>query len=231
MDLFKYKVALAELNACKLVKDLEELVRKYTSSVPTHAYQFEPHHIYYYKLLTLSLKLFKDKTRKTLPLFVYDRHLEAQKSVLSSLFEAELLKSNKSYYASKWFTKEPTYEGFMDYFEFDTHIDLHSSSWYVEKLNHIIDNKPIHFSIKFNYSMDSFDEHSTTIAREQQALVYSIRYKRVNFPTKSQTVWDLFIKDNRAACVTQLDSTKVDESILKLQQQIKALKALEGYLV
>ena len=134
-------------------------------------------------------------------------------------------KPRSGYYVSDHFTKEPTYEEFMDWFEFDSHIEIPNSEWYVEKLNSIIDSNPIHFTIDFNYSRTSFDRSSTKLKQDEQRLVYSIRHKQVNFPNKPQTVWDMFIAENTKN-VAISSKEFYEKQILKLEQQISALRAI-----
>lgn len=231
MDLFKYKASIKQLELCKYVKDLEELIRGYVKLVPAYANDLRPTDIYYYKLLVFSLKLFQSKSNRKLPDFIYDRHRNLQEYILRSFFEAEIDSSQKLYSASGHFTKEPTYEEFMDWFEFDTHIDLPFSSVYVEKFNSIIGDNPVHFTVKFNYRLTDFDEYSTVLGFNHKILAYSIRHKQVNFPTKPQTIWDIFIADNvQKAKQCNFEPELNQSCITKLKQQIRALESLEEYL-
>lgn len=137
--------------------------------------------------------------------------------------KAELLKLMKE------FTKTPTYEEFMDWFEFDTHLELYPSYWHIEQFNTIIGTNPVHFTVTFNCVLDAFDRETTTLIQEQQILAYAIRHKQVNFPDKHQTIWDMFIADNisKASNILKPD---VNKDITKLKQQIKALETLPEYL-
>ena len=81
MDLFTYRINLKELELCTKVKDLELLVRKYTilcsrstllqpwSAKETNT--SEPI-ILLYKLLVFSLKCYSERSKKTLPDFIYN---------------------------------------------------------------------------------------------------------------------------------------------------------------
>lgn len=230
MNLFEYKARVKELEMCKQVGELEAFVRKYNNLCPKYTYSLKPEDKPYYKLYTLALKLFKEKSNRKLPDFLYDNHKQSNQIILSSLFEAHLPVKIR-YDASNYFIQTPTYEEFIDWFEFDTHLDIPKSNWYVEQLNSIIGDKLIHFTIKFNYCTTSFDSASTKIINEHQILAYSIRYKQVNFPNKPQTIWDLFIQDNvSTAKQYEFDTTLNIESITKLKQQIKALETLPEYL-
>ena len=152
-----------------------------------------------------------------------------QTNLITSMLEAELEK--KIYYASPNFIKVPTYEEFMDWFEFDDTLNLFPSYKYVENLNSIIEDKPVHFKVIFNYSSDQFESYSTNLHQKHQNLVYAIRYKQVNFPDKPQTIWDMFIEDCvKEAKHFEASEENVDTNIIKLQQQISALEAFKGYL-
>lgn len=227
MNLFEYKARVKELEMCKFVKDLEAFVRHYNSKLKKY-YRISLEDKYYYKLYALSLKLFKNKSNKILPDFIYSNYKEAQQSILIGLFEAHLVKK-RHYSASQEFTQTPTYEEFMDWFEFDTHLELDRSNWHVEQFNTIIGANPVHFTVTFNYSLDAFDRESTTLIKEQQILAYAIRHKQVNFPNKPQTIWDMFIADSisKAGNILKPD---VNKDITKLKQQIKALETLPEYL-
>ena len=231
MDLFKYTASVKEIETCKTVGKLEELVRLYHARCPSarHLVKPSPEQKHYYKLWTLALKKFESKSKKILPMFLTKDLSTLQTNLITSMLEAELEK--KVYYASPKFTKVPTYEEFMDWFEFDDVLNLFNSHRHVEKLNSIIEDKPVHFKVVFNYSPDHFENYSTNLHEKHQNLVYAIRYKQVNFPDKPQTIWDMFIEDCvKEAKTFEVSEQEVNTDILKLQQQISALEALKGYL-
>ena len=231
MDLFKYTASVKEIETCNTIGKLEELVRMYHARCPSARHLINPSHEqkYYYKLWTLAFKKFESKTNRILPKFLIETLLTLQTNLITSMLEAELEK--KIYYASPNFTKVPTYEEFMDWFEFDDTLNLHPSYKYVESLNSIIEDKPVHFKVIFNYSSDQFESYSTNLHQKHQNLVYAIRYKQVNFPDKPQTIWDAFIeKCVKEARYLEASEEDVDTNIIKLQQQISALEALKGYL-
>ena len=235
MDDFIYQVKLKQIENCKTVSELEELVRLYHARCPSarHLVKPSPEQKHYYKLWTLALKKFESKSKKILPMFLTKDLSTLQTNLITSMLEAEAEAETekKSYYASPNFTKVPTYEEFMDWFEFDDTLNLFPSYKYVEKLNDIIKDNPIHFKVVFNYSPDQFENYSTDLHDKHQHLVYAIRYKQVNFPDKPQTIWDMFIeecvKESKAIEVTE---EQVNSDVLKLEQQISALKAFKGYL-
>lgn len=231
MDLFKYTASVKEIETCKTVGKLEELVRLYYSKCPSarHTITPSPEQKYYYKLWTLAFKKFESKSKRILPMFLTQDLSTLQTNLITSMLEAEF--EEKVYRASPNFTKVPTYEEFMDWFEFDDVLNLFSLHKHVEKLNSIIGDKPVHFKVIFNYSPDQFDSYSTNLHQKHQNLVYAIRYKQVNFPDKPQTIWDMFIEDCvKESKFMEVNEEQVNSDVLKLEQQISALKALKGYL-
>ena len=231
MDLFKYTASVKEIETCKTVSKLEELVRMYHARCPSarNSISPSPEQKYYYKLWTLAFKKFESKTNRILPKFLTQDLSTLQTNLITSMLEAELEK--KIYCASPNFTKVPTYEEFMDWFEFDDVLNLHPSHKYVESLNDIIKDNHVHFKVVFNYSPDHFDNYSTNLHQKHQHIVYAIRYKQVNFPDKPQTIWDMFIEECvKEAKFMEVNEEQVNSEVLKLEQQISALKALKGYL-
>ena len=231
MDLFKYTASVKEIETCTTIGKLEELVRMYHARRPSARHTINPldKQKFYYKLWTLALKKFQSKSKKILPMFLTQDLSTLQTNLITSMLEAELEK--KIYHASTNFTKVPTYQEFMDWFEFDDTLNLFPSYKYVESLNSIIEDKPVHFKVIFNYSSDQFESYSTNLHQKHQNLVYAIRYKQVNFPDKQQTIWDMFIEDCiKEAKHLEASEEDVDTNIIKLQQQISALEAFKGYL-
>ena len=231
MDLFKYTASVKEIETCKTVSELEKLVRLYYSKCPSARHMIFPsdEQKFYYKLWTLALKKFESKTKRELPKFLTQDLSILQTKLIISMLEAKL--EEKIYHASPNFTKVPTYEEFMDWFEFDDTLNLFPSYRYVENLNSIIEDKPVHFKVIFNYSSDQFESYSTNLHQKHQNLVYAIRYKQVNFPDKPQTIWDTFIEECvKEAKTFEVSEQEVNTDITKLQQQISALEAFKGYL-
>ena len=231
MDLFKYTASVKEIETSKTISLLEELIRFYYSRCPSERHRIFPsdEQKFYYKLWTLALKKFESKSKRILPMFLTQDLASLQVNLITSMLEAE--DEKKIYFASPNFTKVPTYEEFMDWFEFDDTLNLHPSHKYVESLNDIIKDNPVHFKVVFNYSSDAFDSYSTNLDNKYQHLVYAIRYKQVNFPDKPQTIWDMFIEECvKEARYFEVSKETVDRYILKLQQQISALEAFKGYL-
>ena len=231
MDLFKYTACVKEIETCKTVSELEELVRLYHSKCPSARHTINPldKQKFYYKLWTLAFKKFESKSKRILPMFLTQDLSTLQTNLITSMLEAE--NETKTWHASPNFTKVPTYEEFMDWFEFDDVLNLFNSHKYVENLNNIIKDNPVHFKVVFNYSPDQFESYSTNLHQKYQTLVYAIRYKQVNFPDKPQTIWDTFIEECvKEAKHFEVSEQEVNTDIIKLEQQISALKALKGYL-
>ena len=233
MNPFLYTLALKELELCTKLSTLEELIRKYVELTGSSIKDFYKSQklelmqqvILHYKLLCFGLNLFSKRSKKILPEYIYKQRINAQSRILT-----EILRTPLNHPTPSCFTQLPTYEEFMDYFEFDTKLSLPNFSRCVEVLNSIIGDKPIHFNISFNYCLEGFELFSTKLPKYFQALTYAIRYKQVNFPTKPQTILDLFIStlvaESRKVYNSELD---VAPEILKLKQQISALKSLKSY--
>lgn len=230
MDLFKYQAYKKELELCKTVSGLETLIRKYTSEIrrmsisnywKSFVGETEPQ-ILTYKLLTLALKLFSAKSKKVLPEFIYTTHLEAQQTLLNWILAYDKLGTP--------FTKLVNYEQFMDWFEFDQTLCLLTKVNFVENLNTIIGNRPIHFKVEFNNTLTPFDKYSTNLAYGSQEFIYAIRYKQINFPDKPQTIWDLFLEELRVKA-DNVTEEEVARECLKLEQQITAIKSFKDFYV
>ncbi len=235
MNLFTYRAAEKEIELCKTVSELETLIRGYAtqlSKLPINSYwntvpkdsNIESQ-IFIYKLLTLSLKHFVFKSKRKLPDFICIQHLNSQQALLTWI-----LGWDKPYYKGP-FDKVTEYTQFMDWFEFDTVLELppHHTD-YVEALNGIIGTNPIHFKVIFNNNLTVFDMYSTHLNPTTQHLIYAIRYKQVNFPNKPQTIWDLFLKEMRKQA-RDINEAEVARECLKLEQQINALKSFKEYYV
>ncbi len=235
MNLFTYRAAEKEIELCKTASALEILIRKYVAQLeklPISAYwsiatkdsNIESQ-IFIYKLLSLSLKHFVLKSKRTLPDFIYTQKQNSQQALLTWI-----LGWDKDNYHGP-FDKTIEYTQFMDWFEFDTVLELplHHTD-YVEALNGIIGANPIHFKVIFNNNLTVFDMHSTHFSQTTQRLIYAIRYKQVNFPNKPQTIWDLFLEEMRKQADNVTDA-QLNNECIKLEQQITALKSFKDFYV
>lgn len=231
MDKFIYAASVKELQLCGTAAKLEDFVRTYVDHLQ-RTILYSPWNgrimdkeecICWYKLVSLSLNLHAKKSRKILPEFVHKVKRDSHNNLLNAIlgFDNDAKKGII-------LTELIDYETFLDWFEFDDLITLPTSQNYVENLNNIIDDKPFRFDIIFNNSLTQFDFNSTNLGIASQQFIYAIRYKQVNFPDKPQTIWDRFIKyvTAQAQDVTQHE---VDREVLKLEQQIAAIKSFREY--
>ena len=236
MDLFIYQAAVKELYLCKISSKLEELARIYTGKIKklpignTWDESLYPipytEQILWYKLLTLTLKLHSSKSKKVLPDFIHTTKSMAHSTLLNAILGFD---QQREYY-KKWFplTELINYEQLLDWFEFDTILNLPQSINFVENLNTIVGNNSIPFSIEFNNSLTVFDSYSTKFPKQVQQLVYAIRYKQTNFPDKPQTIWDLFLECIRKQAY-DISQEEADREVLKLEQQITAIKSFKDF--
>lgn len=231
MDKFMYQIALKHIEDCKTISALEVLIREYTIVLQkSDLFSYMPKEnrllvetLLYYKLLSFALIKFHSKSKKSLPEFIYNTKNRIQNKVLFEIF-------NLPTSPSKYLTQLPTYEEFIDWFEFDTELTVPNFQGFMEVFNSIIENKPIHFRIVFATAMEAFEISSTKLPQPLYTLTYAIRYKQVNFPNKPQTVWDLLIAKLRAdAQPCYKNGFDVVPEITKLEQQITALKSLKDY--
>lgn len=235
MDLFTYRINLKELELCTKVKDLELLVRKYTL-LCSRSTLLEPWStketntsepiVLLYKLLVFSLKCYSKRSKNILPDFIYSTQKKAHRALLNTILGFNINSNREKCFPLGCLI---SYEEFMDWFEFDTVLTLPNIQPYAENLNAIIGSNPIHFRIVFNKLLTSFDNYSTDLPETTKVLVYTIRYKQINFPDTPQTVWDLFIKESLREAM-QVPKKDMDASILKLEQQITALKHIKEIL-
>ena len=233
MDLFKYHASVKELELCKTVKQLEGFARKYCDilrrlplySPWSNVTSPTEEQVLLYKLFTLTLKLYTAKSKSKLPDFVYHSKLKCHTNLLHCILDITSSR-NKSFYLTEFIS----YEQFMNWFEFDDLITLPDNMKYVEHLNTIIGDNPVHFDVEFNYVSSAFENHSTNLTNRSQQFIYAIRYKQVNFPNKPQTIWDLFLEKMRLQA-HDITEAAVARECLKLEQQITAIKSFKDFYV
>lgn len=216
MDQFTYMACKAELQNCKSVAKAELLVRKSQQKLlKTKLYnsyntitELSESAILLYKLYTLALNTHANLSKAILPDFLHTAKHNAHRCLLLNLL-----------------TKLTTdYNQFIDIFEFDSVLDLPVLSNAVEKLDAVIADNPVHFTVIWNNRLTTFDTYSTKLEQSAQTYAYALRYKQVNYPNEPRTIWDEFLAQST---VTVLDTTPVQDSIIKLQQQITALKTIK----
>jgi len=209
--------ASTELHHCKSVAKAEQLVRKYSKDLNRCGWiwswerpeSISESDILYYKLLTLALNKHGEMSKANLPKMLHDTKHNAHRNIL------KLILSD---------TQKVTYEEFIDIFEFDSIVTVPSAINYVEKLDNIITDKPIHFTVVWNNRSTSFDKYSTILPEQIQEYAYALRYKQVNFPRAKRTIWDEFLKQST---ISIDEPEPIADAITKLQQQIKALKTIK----
>jgi hypothetical protein len=218
MDVFLYRVAVEQLHGAKYTHELEVLVRKwhktlselslYNSSTDYMKFKFT------YKLFILSLKVFANKSKKVLPDFIYNLQTSYQREILSNLHTSE---------THSKFTPLLEYVEFLDFFEFDKVVETPTRTYnHLEVLHNIFLDKPIHFTFKFNQSLDLFDSYvAYDLHQLNKKLIYAIRLKQTLSPNTPSTVLDAYMEFILASNTPYQDAS---EHIIKLQQHIDAMK-------
>ena len=218
MDAFKYQAAVHQLYSTKYVKDLEQLVRKWNteyksiswaSSTTYEKYRFT------YKLYSLSLKIFAEKSSRVLPDFLYEDHTVAQIDIISEI----LCDSDR-------FKPVQNYKEFINIFEFDKVVNTQQyGSMDLSILHNIVLDKPLHFKFKFNQSLDYFEMHSTNnLDKTTKYYIQAIRLKQVLSPNKPATVLDQYLDFTKSQLCESKDAS---ENITKLKQHVKALETYQ----
>lgn len=230
MDKFKYVAAIKQIESNALVSKAELYVRNYRDLCVNRSLKYRSTFIsdspelkfeeikHMYKCYRYALNRFAELSTRTLPDFLYDDCNMIQTNLLYITCELEYTNMSNA----------RDYSVFIDLFEFDTKLIMPLGTNYIEVLNSIISDNPVHFkSIKWNHNLTYFDKCSTEQNDEFRRLTYATRHKQVNFPDKPQTIWDWFIQD----CADKVQNSKlpsdIDADITKLQQQINALTALK----
>lgn len=207
-----YMASVKQIQIATKVSELEALVRKYDGMVNKWKSTFDQTDIHNYKLITLALNRHAEKSKAILPEFLYEYKRSLHNSIINSLLKQP--------------GNLPTYEFLMDVLEFDSVLTMPRNDYFLDTLNSIIGNQPIHFTINWNSTyLTDFDLCSTTHDRKIQLYLAGIRYKQVNFPTQYQTVIESYLNYYRPA-PESLDKQALVDSITKLQQHISAIEEL-----
>ena len=204
--------SVKQIQMATKVSELEALVRKYHGKVNTWSNLFFQTDICYYKLMTLALNRHGEKSKAILPEFLYTYKAKLHDSIINSLL------------------KQPgnllTYELLMDVLEFDSVLTMPRNDYFLDTLNSIISNQPIHFTINWELTyLTDFDKCSTELNQEIQLYLAGVRYKQVNFPAQYQTVIESYLNYYRPT-PESLDKQALADSITKLQQHISAIQEL-----
>ena len=194
------------------VSEIETLVRKYHGMVNTWKKEFDQTDIHNYKLFTLALNRHTEKSKAILPEFLYEYKTKLHDSIINSLLSDP--------------SNLPTYEFLMDVLEFDSVLTIPRNDYYLDTLNTIIGNQPIHFTIDWNLTyLTDFDKYSTMYDKKIQLYLAGVRYKQVNFPAQYQTVIESYL-NYYLPTPESLDKQALADSITKLQQHISAIQEL-----
>lgn len=220
MDYFLYQVALEQLHNCKTAKSLEELVRKWggaVDSISLYVNSADYENLKFkYKLFVYSLKIFKAKSKKELPDYIYKVQVMKQQDIINCIQDKPLLAPMLNS------------EEFLDFFEFDSIVETpRSHRCFITVLHKIILNKPIHFKFKFNQQIDSFDDYSVSrnVSNSVKKYLYALRLKQTLSPDTPSTVLDAYLADTLANISKH---TNLSGDILLLQQHTAALQTYQS---
>ena len=207
-----YMASVKQIQMTTKVSEIETLVRKYHGMVNTWKKEFNQTDIHNYKLFTLALNRHTEKSKAILPEFLYEYKTKLHDSIINSLLSDP--------------SNLPTYEFLMDVLEFDSVLTIPYNDYYLDTLNTIIGNQPIHFTIDWNLTyLTNFDKYSTMYDKKIQLYLAGVRYKQVNFPAQYQTVIESYL-NYYLPTPESLDKQALADSITKLQQHISAIEEL-----
>ena len=212
MNPLLYMASVKQIQSATKVSELETLVRKYHGMVNTWKSNFDQTDICHYKLLTLALNRHAEKSKAILPEFLHEYKTKLHDSIINSLLSDP--------------SNLPTYEFLMDVLEFDSVLTMPYNDYFLDTLNSIIGNQPIHFTINWSSTyLTDFDRCSTAHDRQLKLYLAGVRYQQVNFPAQYQTVIESYLNYYRPA-PESLDKQALADSITKLQQHISAIEEL-----
>ena len=212
MNPLLYMASVKQIQSATKVSELEALVRKYHGMVNTWKSNFDQTDICHYKLLTLALNRHAEKSKAILPEFLHEYKRNLHNNIINSLLKKP--------------DNLPTYEFLINVLEFDSVLTMPRNDYFLDTLNSIIGNQPIHFTINWSSTyLTDFDRCSTTHDRKIQLYLAGVRYKQVNFPTEYQTVIESYL-NYYLPTPESLDKQALADSITKLQQHISAIQEL-----
>ena len=207
-----YMASVKQIQMTTKVSEIETLVHKYHGMVNTWKKEFDQTDIHYYKLMTLALNRYAKKSKAILPEFLYEYKTKLHDSIINSLLSDP--------------SNLPTYEFLMDVLEFDSVLTIPRNDYFLDTLNSIIGNQPIHFTIDWDLTyLTSFDSWSTELPGSIQLYLAGVRYQQINFPTEYQTVIESYL-NYYLPTPESLDKQALADSITKLQQHISAIQEL-----
>lgn len=212
MNPLLYMASIKQIQSATKVSELEALIRKYDGMVNTRQSTFDQTDICHYKLLTLALNRHAEKSKAILPEFLHKYKRYLHNIIINSLLiEPDNL---------------PTYEFLINVLEFDSVLTMPRNEYFLDTLNSIIGNQPIHFTINWASTyLTDFDRCSTEHDRQLKLYLAGVRYQQVNFPTQYQTVIESYL-NYYLPTPESLDKQALADSITKLQQHISAIEEL-----
>ena len=139
MNDFNYAVAYQKIESAKLVYELEELVRSYVISSFNISKLNLLECINSYKALTFALKRFEDKSRKSLPDFIYNFIVSFEHGITNLVLNHPI-----------------TYDQFIDCFQFKSGIiqcDLQYNAGYaiLKSFAFIVETNPQPYTFNWDY--------------------------------------------------------------------------------
>ena len=204
--------SVKQIQLATKVSELEALVRKYYGMVKTWKSNFDQTDICHYKLLTLALNKHAEKSKAILPEFLHECKRSLHNNIINSLLSDP--------------SNLPTYEFLINVLEFDSVLTMPRNDYFLDTLNSIIGNQPIHFTINWSSTyLTDFDRCSTAHDRQLKRYLAGVRYQQVNFPTQYQTVIESYL-NYYLPTPESLDKQALADSITKLQQHISAIEEL-----
>ena len=204
--------SIKQIQSATKVSELETLVRKYHGMVNTWKSNFDQTDICHYKLLTLALNRHAEKSKAILPEFLHECKRSLHNNIIDSLLKEP--------------DNLPTYEFLINVLEFDSVLTMPRNDYFLDTLNSIIGNQPIHFTINWSSTyLTDFDRCSTAHDKQLQLYLAGVRYQQVNFPAQYQTVIESYLNYYRPT-PESLDKQALADSITKLQQHISAIEEL-----
>lgn len=213
MNPLLYMASIKQIQSATKVSELEALVRKYYGMVNnTCQSTFDQTDICHYKLSTLALNRHAEKSKAILPEFLHEHKRATHNNIINSLLKEP--------------DNLPTYEFLINVLEFDSVLTMPRNEYFLDTLNSIIGNQPIHFTINWSSTyLTDFDRCSTAHDRQLKLYLAGVRYQQVNFPAQYQTVIESYL-NYYLPTPESLDKQALADSITKLQQHISAIEEL-----
>ncbi len=168
-----------------------------------------------YKVLTLALRTFTERSKRVLPDFIYYRYDDISNRV--SLVLPKL-----------------GYTKMLDILEFHTTFKVQSNSDLTVPYHNMIENKPLHFELHMNSYNSSFDACSISARTRVHTLTRTLRNKLVLSPNTPSTVLDKELSEATAQHLpnnTPELLASMDEDRIRLEHQLLALEQCRQLII